>query len=63
MKKLFSAITVCIALSASAQDQTVSDLKSSSEKTIKKDPNDTIPKTWKKGGLYGINISQGSLSN
>lgn len=63
MKELFSAIAVCIALSASAQDQTVSDLKSSSEKTIKKDPNDTIPKTWKKGGLYGINISQGSLSN
>lgn len=63
MKKLFFAIAVCIALSATAQDQTVSDLKSSSEKTIKKDPNDTIPKTWKKGGLYGINISQGSLSN
>ena len=48
---------------ASAQDETVKELKKASEKTIKKDPSDTISKTWKKGGLYGINISQGSLSN
>jgi Protein of unknown function (DUF3078) len=48
---------------ASAQDETVKELKKASEKTIKKDANDTIAKTWKKGGLYGINISQGSLSN
>ena len=39
------------------------ELKKASEKGITKDPNDTIPKTWKKGGLYGINISQDSLSN
>lgn len=39
------------------------ELKKASEKTIKKEANDTIAKTWKKGGLYGINISQGSLSN
>ncbi|MEO7801600.1 MAG: DUF3078 domain-containing protein [Ginsengibacter sp.] len=63
MKKLLSAMAVCFVLSASAQDQTVSDLKKASDKTIKKDPNDTIPKTWKKGGLYGLNVSQGSLSN
>lgn len=48
---------------ASAQDETVKELKKASEKTIKKEANDTIAKTWKKGGLYGINISQGSLSN
>jgi len=48
---------------ASAQDETVKELKNASEKSIKKDPNDTIPKTWKKGGSYGLNISQGSLSN
>jgi hypothetical protein len=50
-------------LAAAGQDETVSDLKKASEKAIRKDPNDTIPKIWKKGGLYGINISQGSLSN
>lgn len=63
MRKLLSALAVFVVLSASAQDQTVTDLKNASEKTIKKDPNDTIPKKWKKGGLYGINVSQGSLSN
>lgn len=54
---LFSTITV------SAQDATVKDLKKEAEKSIKKDPSDTISKTWKKGGLYGLNVSQGSLSN
>ena len=63
MKKIVLIIIVFSALIASAQDETVKELKKASEKGIKKDPNDTIPKTWKKGGLYGINISQGSLSN
>jgi hypothetical protein len=63
MKKILWAI-LCMTYACSyAQDETVKELKKSSEKTIAKDPNDTIPKTWKKGGLYGINISQGSLSN
>ncbi len=46
-----------------AQDETVKDLKAASEKTIAKDPNDTIPKTWKKGGLFNFNFGQTSLSN
>lgn len=46
-----------------AQDATVKTLKEASEKTIKKDAADTTVKTWKKGGVYGINVSQGSLSN
>lgn len=48
---------------ASAQDETLKELKTASGRAIKKDPNDTISKIWKKGGLYGINVSQGSLSN
>lgn len=48
---------------ASAQDETVKELKDASGRAIKKDPNDTVSNTWKKGGIYGINISQGSLSN
>lgn len=63
MKKILLAILSVTYLGGYAQDETVKDLKKSSEKTITKDPNDTIPKIWKKGGLYGINISQGSLSN
>jgi hypothetical protein len=46
-----------------SQDATVQDLKTQSSKTITKDPNDTIPKIWKTGGLISINLSQGSLSN
>ncbi|HMT73082.1 MAG TPA: DUF3078 domain-containing protein, partial [Chitinophagaceae bacterium] len=46
-----------------AQDQNVKTLQAETGRTIKKDPADTSSKTWKTGGLYGINISQGSLSN
>ena len=63
MKKILLVCTLFSVLIASAQDETVKDLKNASGRTIKKDPKDTIPKTWRKGGLYGINISQGSLSN
>jgi hypothetical protein len=56
-------LAVLFGLNASAQDKTVKDMRDATGRTIKKDPNDTVPKTWKKGGLYGINISQGSLSN
>lgn len=46
-----------------AQDQTIKKLRQDSERSVSKDPADTAKKVWKKGGLYGINISQGSLSN
>jgi hypothetical protein len=46
-----------------AQDKTVQELKDASGKTIAKDPNDTIPKTWKKGGIFNFNFGQTSLSN
>jgi len=49
--------------SVNAQDQTVQELKKESSKIIAKDPNDTIPKTWKKGGLFNFNFGQTSLSN
>lgn len=48
---------------SSAQDQTVKGLQGDSQKSIKKDPNDTTVKRWKTGGAYGINLSQGSLNN
>ncbi len=43
-----------------AQDQTMKNLQSVD--TIK-NPNDTIPKTWKTGGVISLNLSQASLSN
>jgi hypothetical protein len=63
MKKAFLLLAVSSVFIASAQDETIKELKDASGRAIKKDPNDTISKTWKKGGLYGINVSQGSLSN
>ncbi len=63
MRKVFLALLLFSVIITSAQDETVKELKNASGRAIKKDPNDTIPKTWKKGGLYGINVSQGSLSN
>lgn len=64
MKKMTLLMFLCIiAINIYAQDETVKDLKKASEKGIKKDPNDTIPKIWKVGGQYALNVSQGSLSN
>src|SRR5205085_9295081 len=48
---------------ASAQDKNVQKLRSESDRSITHDPNDTIPKAGKKGGLVGVNIAEGSLSN
>lgn len=64
MKKLFLFIPLIAAvIEATAQDQTIQDLKNASSKTIAKNPNDTIPKTWKTGGLFNFTFGQTSLSN
>ncbi len=63
MKKLLFLIFVPVFYSAIAQDATVQDLKTESTKDVAKDPNDTIPKIWKTGGIVSLNIAQGSLSN
>ncbi len=57
---IFFLVSVCKTFS---QDATVQNLKTEAGKTITKDPNDTIPKTWKTGGTFGLNLAQGSLSN
>ncbi len=64
--KIFYSLLVCtiiLSSTASAQDQKLKDLQKESEKSAKKDPADTSTKTWKKGGIYSLNVSQGSLSN
>ena len=59
---IFILFTV-FSIGAVAQDGTVKELQKDAGKSIKKDAADTSTKTWKKGGIYGLNISQGSLSN
>lgn len=63
MKKTILLLALFYATTVAAQDETVKDLKKASEKTVKKDPADTTAQKWKKGGLFGLNLSQGSLSN
>ncbi len=64
MKKLiFTLLVITATLSTYAQDGTVSDLKKDAGKTIAKDAADTTVKTWKTGGMFSLNVNQGSLSN
>jgi len=57
------AISFFFAAPLQAQDATVQDLKNQAAKSIAKDPKDTATKRWKLGGLFNLNVNQGSLSN
>lgn len=64
MKKYLLSILLVTSMNCLAQDKTMKDLQKESDKKIKKDEAaDTSHNTWRKGGIYGLNISQGSLSN
>ena len=65
MKKilLLNFVLFLIVTALQAQDPTVKDLKNEATKSIAKDPKDTTVKTWKTGGLFNLNINQGTLSN
>lgn len=63
MKKILFFLLSVTTIHAAAQDMSIKTLQAEASKTVKKDNSDTSSKHWKKGGLYGINISQGSLSN
>jgi hypothetical protein len=63
MKQYLLGISLLVAVTGFAQDETIKKLKSDAETNIKKDPNDTTQKIWKKGATLGLNLAQGSLSN
>lgn len=63
MKYLLPVLLITLHLTSFGQDETIKALQSESGKKIKKDDADTVNKTWKRGGIYGLNISQGSLTN
>ena len=62
MKKILLSLAIFSFLYAGAQDETVKQLQKEADKSIKKDA-DTAQSYWKKGGMFNVNISQGSLSN
>ncbi|HWC54271.1 MAG TPA: DUF3078 domain-containing protein [Chitinophagaceae bacterium] len=64
--KIILCLTMSIlvsSLSLFAQDQSVKQLQADANKTIAKDAADTIPKVWKTGGLFNLNLNQGALKN
>ena len=63
MRKLILLCLVILSFQVSAQDEIINNLKKEAAKEIKKDPNDSIPTAWKKGGMYNLNFSQGTLNN
>ncbi len=65
MKKIFllSFAFILTATSLTAQDPSIKDLKNEAAKSIAKDPKDTSSKKWKLGGLFNLNINQGTQSN
>lgn len=62
MKRILLPVFIAFTLLASAQDETVKKLQAEAGKTIKKEE-DTTLRTWRKGGLFSLNLAQGSLSN
>ncbi|HEY4153825.1 MAG TPA: DUF3078 domain-containing protein [Puia sp.] len=64
MKKILISLgAVLCAYTSFSQDKEVQELREEATRSIKKDPNDTIPKTWKKGALINFNLNQSSQSN
>jgi Protein of unknown function (DUF3078) len=63
MKYFLLGSAVLFTMYSFAQDETVKKMKAVAERTVKKDPDDTLPSLWRKGGVFGLNIAQGSLSN
>lgn len=62
MRTFFTAFIILFASKLAAQDQSVKGLKEESGRTVKK-TEDTSHRTWRTGGLFNLNLSQGSLKN
>ena len=56
-------ISILSTISLIAQDQTIKKLQAEAGKAVVKPEDDTLKRTWKKGGIYTLSIGQGSLSN
>jgi len=62
MRLLLMSILFAMPIALMAQDEVIKKLRIDVERPIKKEA-DTSSKSWKRGALLGVNISQGSLSN
>jgi hypothetical protein len=62
MYRLLIFFMMILPVAMQAQDEVIKKLRVDAARTIKKEA-DTSKKSWKRGALLGINVSQGSLSN
>ena len=62
MKKILLPAFILFFMTARAQDETVKKKQAEASRTIKNDA-DTTQKPWTTGGVFNLNITQGSLSN
>lgn len=62
MRKYLLTALLFVTIAAKAQDETVKNLSKDVKITITK-PEDTVQKEWKRGGVYNLNLAQGSLNN
>jgi len=63
MKKLLLLTLLTYATAIFAQDEKIKNLQQEAAKALEKDKNDTTNKIWKTGGIFSLNVAQGSLSN
>lgn len=62
MKRILHLVLLLgLATAAFTQDKTVQGLKEEAARNIRKEGADTL--AWRKGGIYNLNLAQGSLSN
>ena len=63
LRTLLMVMLLSLVFNLKAQEITVKKLQSEITRTVKKEIKDTMPWTWKRGGMVNVNITQGSLSN
>jgi hypothetical protein len=64
MKKIvFGILSVLAVFVGIGQDKTVQQMRDEANRTITKDPKDTIPKVWKVGAVIRLTLTQSSQDN
>lgn len=65
MKKLFlfAVLIVFATNSVLAQDETVRKIKKEAQRNINRTIPDSVEVAWRKGGIFNLNLAQGSLKN
>jgi hypothetical protein len=61
--KIILLLPAFYCITSFAQDPAVKKLQEDAARQVKKDPADTIPETWKTGGLFNLNAGLGTLAN